>query len=68
MFEFLWNNGLVRAILATSVVGVTFGMAAIGEPVSPEQWTFTGLVGAFYFGTGSVKPVVGVIKDKVNGG
>ena len=65
MLEFLWNNGLVRAILAGTIVIGTLAMAALGIPVSPEQWTLAAVVGGYYFGTGSVKPVVGVIKGKI---
>jgi hypothetical protein len=67
MFEFLWNNGLVRAVLALIIVSITLGMAVMGIEISGEQWTLTAVVGGYFFGTGSAKPVVGAIKDKVVG-
>jgi hypothetical protein len=67
MFEFLWNNGLVRAVLALIIVSFTLVQSALGLEVTGEQWTLTAVVGGYFFGTGSVKPIVGAIKEKIVG-
>jgi len=65
MFEFLWNNGLIRAVLAIFIVGETLLQEVVtGVAPNDTHWTIAVAVGAWYFGTGSVKPVVGIIRAK----
>jgi len=66
MFEFLWNNGLIRAALALFIVTETLLQEVVtGVAPNDTHWTIAVAVGAWYFGTGSVKPVVGAIKAKL---
>jgi formate/nitrite transporter FocA (FNT family) len=63
MLEFLWNNGLVRALLAGFIIIGTVVMAAAGIDVAEAQWTLAAVVGGYYFGVGSTKVPVGRATD-----